>query len=356
MQTFTRFQGPFSKMCYWRWLKMLESLRHFEVSDVAKERHKILKFYEQYGEEATRKAFGASRKVICHWRKLLKDSGGRLEALVPDSTRPDRVRGPEVPLALVNQIKRLRQEHPRLGKQKIKPLLDRFCQAQDLKPIAESTIGKIIKREGLLTPKPGRIYHDPNSAWARGVVRRTPRLRIRRSPKPEEFGHIVSDTVEHITDGIKTYFFNAIDARMRFAVSLPYKQLSSRNMVDFLERFRQVYPSVIRVWQSDNGSENLGRFEDALRGAEIPHYFSYPRCPKINGHIERYNRTLQEEFLYAHQDLLLTDLPLFGQRLANWLIFYNGERPHQALGLKSPLEFFVLEKQLSKKCVASTNR
>jgi len=333
---------------------MLESLRRFEGSDVAKERHKIMKFYEQYGEEATKKAFGAGRKVIYHWRRLLKDSGGRLEALVPESTRPDRVREPEVRQSVVGYIKRLRQEHPRLGKQKIKPLLNRFCKAQGLKSIAESTIGKILKREGLLRPPLGRIYHDPDSAWARGTVRRKPRLRIRRSPRPEEFGHIVSDTVEQVTEGIKTYFFNAMDARMRFALTIPYKQLSSRNMVDFWERFQQVYPGAINVWQSDNGPENLGHFDMALEKAQIPHYFIYPRCPKINGLIERYNRSFQEEFLYAHQDLLLTDLPLFGQRLANWLIFYNGQRPHQALGLKSPLEFLVLEKGLSKKCVAST--
>ncbi len=334
---------------------MLESLRHFEKSEVAKERLKILKFYEQYGGDATATAFGASRKVIYHWRQLLKDSGGRLEALVPDSTRPNRVRGPEVPQSLVDHIKRLRQEHPRLGKQKIKPLLDRLCQARNLTPIAESTIGKIIQREGLLRPVAGRVYHDPNSAWARGAVRRTPRLRARRSPKPEEFGHIVADTIQHVTEGIKTYFINAIDARMRFALTVPYKRLSSESMVDFFGRFRQVYPGVIRIWQSDNGSENCGLFEQALEKALIPHYFSTPRCPKINAHIERYNRSFQEEFLYGHQDLLLTDLPLFGTQLAQWLIFYNGERPHQALGLKSPLEFLLSEKkQLSKMCVAST--
>ncbi len=345
VNTFSLHQGPFSKMAYWRWLKMLESLRRFEASDVAQQRHKILKFYEQYGEEATEKAFGASRKVVYHWRQLLKEGGGHLEALIPDSTRPDQTRRPEVAKSVVDFIKRMRQEHPRLGKQKIKPLLDRFCRAEGLQPIAESPVGKIIKREGLLRPKPGRIYHNPASAWAQGRVRRKPRLRMRRCPRPEEFGHIVSDTVEHVTEGIKTYFINAIDARMRFALTIPYKRLSSRNMVDFLERFRQVYPVAVRVWQSDNGSENLGSFEDALSGAKIPHYFSYPRCPKINGHIERYNRSFQEEFLYSHQDLLLTDLPLFGQRLANWLIFYNAERPHQALGLKSPLEFMVSEKQ-----------
>jgi transposase InsO family protein len=334
---------------------MLESLRRFDASDVAKERLKILTFYERYGEAATQQAFGASRQVIASWRQRLQEAGGRLEALVPASTRPQRVRTPQVPRPLVTYIRQLRDAHPRLGKQKIKPLLDRFCQTQGLAPIAESTIGKVLKREGLLRPPArGRVYHDPHSAWARGAVCRTPRLRIRRSPRPEAFGHIVSDTVEHLTTGIKTYFFNALDARMKFAVSLPYKRLSSRNMVDFFARFRAVYPGTIRVWQSDNGPENLGSFEQTLQQEQIPHYFSYPRCPKINGLIERYNRSFQEEFLEGSQDLLVTDLPLFGRRLADWLIFYNAERPHQALGLKSPLEFLVAEQALSKKCVAST--
>ena len=117
---------------------MLESLRRFDASDVAQQRHKILTFYEQYGEDATTKVFGASRKVVYHWRQLVKDGRGQLAALVSGSTRPDQVRRPEVPRPIVDFIKRLRQEHPRLGKQKIKPLLDRFCRAEGLQPIAPS--------------------------------------------------------------------------------------------------------------------------------------------------------------------------------------------------------------------------
>ncbi|MCX7914611.1 MAG: hypothetical protein N2511_08530, partial [Thermodesulfovibrionales bacterium] len=71
-------------------------------------------------------------------------------------------------------------------------------------------------------------------------------------------------------------------------------------MKDFYERFKSVYPSKIRVWQSDNGAENLGEFDKALKQEGIPHLFSYPQCPKINAHIERYNRTIQKEFIDNH--------------------------------------------------------
>lgn len=43
---------------------MLSSLRQFSKSEVAQQRMKIIKFYQQYGEEAAKEAFGADRKVI----------------------------------------------------------------------------------------------------------------------------------------------------------------------------------------------------------------------------------------------------------------------------------------------------
>ncbi|MFZ5531958.1 MAG: integrase core domain-containing protein [Pseudomonadota bacterium] len=46
---------------------------------------------------------------------------------------------------------------------------------------------------------------------------------------------------------------------------------------------------------------------------------------------------LQESFVDDHEDLLFTDLALFNQKLADWLIFYNTQRPHFALGQQPPL-------------------
>jgi len=67
--------------------------------------------------------------------------------------------------------------------------------------------------------------------------------------------------------------------------------------------------------------------------------FIYPRCPKINSFVERANRTLKEEFLNEYQDLALTDINLLNQELIKYLVWYNTQRPHEALNYKSPIDF-----------------
>jgi len=67
---------------------MLLSLRRFSEDEVAQERLKMIKFYEKHGEQATKEAFGADRKVISRWRQRLAKAQGKLSALVPYSTRP----------------------------------------------------------------------------------------------------------------------------------------------------------------------------------------------------------------------------------------------------------------------------
>ena len=62
----------------------------------------------------------------------------------------------------------------------------------------------------------------------------------------------------------------------------------------------------------------------------------------MNAHCERFNRTIQESFVDYHEDLLFTDLDAFNQELADWLVFYNTERPHQALALLSPVQSLMI--------------
>lgn len=57
---------------------MLSSLRKFTRSEVAQEQLRIIEFYKQYGEQATKEAFGANRKVISRWRKKLRRHEGAL--------------------------------------------------------------------------------------------------------------------------------------------------------------------------------------------------------------------------------------------------------------------------------------
>ena len=78
------------------------------------------------------------------------------------------------------------------------------------------------------------------------------------------------------------------------------------------------------------------------------HWHTFPRSPKMNAHCERFNRTVQEEFVDVHEELLFYDLPRFNDRLLDWLYWFNAERPHHALGLKTPLD--ILANHIGPEC------
>lgn len=345
---FSRIRGL--RRCF----NMLSSLRIYDKSEIAQKRLDIIKFFEKYGEQATKEAFGANRKVISRWRLRLKQSGGKLLSLVPQSTKPHQVRVSRVNPLIIAFIKSEREEHYRIGKEKLKPDVDEYCKSMGIATVSTSTIGSIIKRNHFFYQKAYKTYHDPKSAWARKEVKKKKRLRVKHSPKPKDYGYIVSDAVERITDGVKDYFISAIDAKGKFALTLPYKRLTARNMKDFYFKFKSIYPhKEIRVWQSDNGKENLGVFDQQLTADGIPHYFIYPRCPKIDTFIERYNRTVQEEFIDQNLDSI-HDKEVFTKLLVNWNIYYNTKRRHHSLKLQSPLQSFINEGGMSQMSLTYT--
>ena len=94
---------------------------------------------------------------------------------------------------------------------------------------------------------------------------------------------------------------------------------------------------------SDNGSEFAKYFDEACRKFNITHIFSRVRTPKDNVVDERFNRTIQEEFMetdeYFEPYLARDSLIEANQRLTEWLMFYNFERPHQTLKYKTPIEW-----------------
>ncbi len=61
----------------------------------------------------------------------------------------------------------------------------------------------------------------------------------------------------------------------------------------------------------------------------------------MNAHIERFNRTLSEDFISLNRPLLRDDLHAFNEKLVDWLIWYNTIRPHESLGMLSPLRYIV---------------
>jgi transposase-like protein len=319
----------------------LFSAGRFSKSEIAQNRLKVVEFSKKYGVKASQDAFGISRSTIFRWRRCLKGSQGRLDSLIPKSRRPKRVRSMNVNSEIVTFIRELREEHPRIGKEKIKKFLDEYCKKRGMRSISPSTIGKVIKRYDLTFALSKLGYHNPQSGWATRKVNY--KSKVKHSPKYKEMGYIEIDTITKFIQGIKRYILNAIDISGKVQFSYAFRALSSRNTVAFFKKLETVYPceTGIKVVQTDNGPEFLGEFNKYLKKRNIKHNFIYPRCPRVNGYIERANRTLQEEFIDLHLNLLAEDIDEFNRRLMDYLIWYNTERPHKSLNNLTPIDFLL---------------
>ena len=125
--------------------------------------------------------------------------------------------------------------------------------------------------------------------------------------------------------------------------------MSSRWARDFADFAFDLFPGPVDRVLSDNGSEYEGEFADLLTAHGIARYYTHPKTPKMNAHAERFNRTAQKEFLDYHEDLLWGDeanLAALNRKLAEWLLRHNGERPHEALGQRTPIAALARERPM----------
>lgn len=349
----TRFKSLFSGISGYDWLmKTFNHLTAFDRSELAKLRLETINFYDQFGLAATLSAFKVSRATLYRWKKEFNLSQNQLTSLIPQSTRPKRVRRRLVNIKIIEFIKELRLTYGRLGKDKLKPLIDEYCLKENILSISASTIGRVISDNHCFYQKAGRMYHNPNHGWAK-PRKKVKRLRQKYAPKPDSFGHIEMDTLVKFVDGLKVYLITAIDVKLKFSFALPYGRINSQNALDCLKKFQLVYPFKLKVVQTDNGLEFLGDFDQYLIRNKIPHLFTYPRCPRINGVVERFNRTLREDFLNPNLGLI-NQPKIFRDKLVDYLLFFNTKRPHQSLGQRSPLGYALEEGYLSQMYWTST--
>ncbi|MEJ5210356.1 MAG: integrase core domain-containing protein, partial [Burkholderiales bacterium] len=144
-----------------------------------------------------------------------------------------------------------------------------------------------------------------------------------------------------VRDGIRRYILTFIDPASRFAFAVATPGKTSRYTRAALNAALSLLPAKPQVLLSDNGSEFEAGFAKTLDDHGIARWYTYPKTPKMNAHVERFNRTVQESFVDYHEDLLFTDLARFNQKLADWLLFYNTQRPHHRLGQRTPLQFLL---------------
>ena len=330
---------------YW-FYKFVKTHPMGELSPQAQLRLSMIEFYYQVHDiSVAAKSFKTSRKTFYKWLRRYESSGKQLSSLEDESKVPHTKRKVLLSFEYELKVKHLRQKYIRLGKVK----LQRLFKTEYGQYVSQSHISSVIQKYNL--------YYDPNKAKRirskKIKGKGAKKIRINEiNPhnyltEQKPFFFATDTIVLYLPYGIKRYILTAIEHEKKIAYARSYSSKSSLSAFDFLMRLSALVEGKIAAILSDNGSEFAKYFEEACNRLHIIHIYSRVHTPKDNPFCERFNRTVQEEFMEVDEyfESLLTESNLIqaNQRLTEWLIFYNFTRPHQTLDYLTPFEYYQLE-------------
>ncbi len=252
---------------------------------------------------------GVHRSTVGRWLKKARKDGRT--SLYNESARPKTS-----PRALnrltVNQICILRRTLNRCA-----PVLHAHLVELGV-VVSLSSVKRTLHRQGLLRPR---------SKWARY------RLSVPR-PRAKRPGDLIqTDTVHYVwPDGRRAYLYTIIDLASRWAYAEYHERIKPEIAASVILRAQEKAGFRFRMVQSDNGPEYSSWFTDRLHSADIPSRHSRVRRPNDNAHIERFNRTVQEECFGG----LRPQAASAAWMLNEYLRYYNEGRLHLGIGLSTP--------------------
>ena len=297
------------------------------LSKSAKQRLKWMDYYRQCGNAAkTCRYFGISRKTFHKWHKLYHPQD--LTTLEEKSRRPKQLRQWQVTREEESRVKALRKKYIRYGKEKLKVIYQR----EHHQAISSWKIQRVIERH--------QLYYSPVKNYRQQAKRRRnqPKKRITELQREKRTGFLIAlDTIVIHAYGQKRYILTGIDTHAKISFARMYPGHGSYYAADFLKRMHYLLDGRIENIQTDNGSEFAKYFELAAQQLNLNRYYSRVKTPKDNAFDERFNRTLEDEFIALGH--LTSDCAIFNKELTEWLIEYNFYRPHQTLNYLTPIQF-----------------
>ncbi len=139
--------------------------------------------------------------------------------------------------------------------------------------------------------------------------------------------------------GLERHQFTTVEVHPRYSAVDVRACATAGTARDFLGELLARLPFPPRALQVDGGSEFMAEFEAACQERAIPLFVLPPRSPKLNGHVERANRTHRTEFWECYEGDL--ELGPLRRALRAWEDEYNRVRPHQALGYLTPAAYLA---------------
>jgi transposase InsO family protein len=257
---------------------------------------------------------GVHPSTVSRWMK--RSSSMRSTAILTRSSRP--VTHPNaISPSLVSQIVELRSQRKRCA-----DVIQAQLQREGIK-VSISTVYRTLKRQCLIARRsPWKKYHFSGER-----------------PKPEKPGILLQTDTIHIYLGEKKrmYIFTLIDVHSRWAYARASRKLTAGLALEFVREAEKQVAFKFQCVQSDHGPEFSSYFTLFVQAHGTRHRHSRIRKPNDNAHIERFNRTIQEEMRI---DILKykTNIPLLNEKIEQYLTYYNQQRLHMGLNFQTPAE------------------
>jgi len=268
--------------------------------------------YEGWSTRKVAIHFGYDHSTVVRWLQKHPEYGRHGRVVIPtQSSRPCH-HPRELSQETISRILELRGErnqcaeilHHRLGKEGI--------------AVSLSSVKRVLKRHGCTRFSPWKKWHQY-----------PPR------PLPAKPGILVEvDTVWMGRSEERMYTYTLLDVCTRWAFAWATEKIDTFKSIRFLKEAMEQAPFSFLTLQSDHGAEFSRRFTTRMLYQGIHHRHSRVRRPTDNGHLERFNRTLQEECLKG----IPRNLKSWSREIPEYLEYYNTERPHMGLDYKTPLE------------------
>ena len=171
----------------------------------------------------------------------------------------------------------------------------------------------------------------PHARHARPYAIRKPKEHAVAAP-----GDLVQLDTMHLTPlpGVERRHFSAVDVVSRWGVTGVRARATAGTATDFLDELVARTPFPIRAIQVDGGAEFMAEFETACQERGLALFVLPPRSPKLNGHVERANRTHRQEFWELYDGDL--ELPPLQEALRAWEETYNHAPAPPSPGLPHP--------------------
>jgi len=264
-------------------------------------------FAMEHGVRRAALRYGVSPGTISKWVDKVALYGAHPIPTI--SSRP-HTHPNELPEEMVSRILALRSERNQCAE-----ILHHRLKQEGI-IVSLSSVKRILQRNGCTRFSPWKKWHTY-----------PPR------PIPETPGMLIE--IDTIADGPHTdrlYAYTLLDVCSRWAYADVARSINTFASVRFLHEARRKAPFLMQTVQSDHGQEFSRRFTMRLLHHGVAHRHSRVRTPTDNGHLERFNRTLQQECFSK----IPRSLRSWRKEIPEYLRYYNTERPHMGLEMQTP--------------------